>query len=103
MRLDDDLLQAFKSKGRGWQTRINSALREWLNEQHESRRAWPLCKAGMMRPLELIGGRGSSKPEMARQPGVGIVDPAWNHLIFAPSIDELAPSGMGLIENLIDN
>jgi uncharacterized protein (DUF4415 family) len=39
IRLDDDLLQAFKSKGRGWQTRINSALREWLNGQDESRRA----------------------------------------------------------------
>jgi uncharacterized protein (DUF4415 family) len=39
IRLDDDLLQAFKSKGRGWQTRINRAPREWLKEQDESRRA----------------------------------------------------------------
>jgi uncharacterized protein (DUF4415 family) len=41
IRLDDDLLQAFKSKGRGWQTRINRALREWLKEQDESRSADP--------------------------------------------------------------
>jgi uncharacterized protein (DUF4415 family) len=30
IRLDGDIVQAFKSKGRGWQTRVNSALREWL-------------------------------------------------------------------------
>jgi uncharacterized protein (DUF4415 family) len=30
IRLDADIVQAFKSKGRGWQTRVNSALREWL-------------------------------------------------------------------------
>jgi uncharacterized protein (DUF4415 family) len=30
IRLDADILLAFKSKGRGWQTRVNSALREWL-------------------------------------------------------------------------
>jgi len=28
--LDADIVQAFKSQGRGWQTRVNSALREWL-------------------------------------------------------------------------
>lgn len=30
IRLDPDILEAFKSSGRGWQTRINAALREWL-------------------------------------------------------------------------
>lgn len=30
IRLDGDIVQAFKSQGRGWQTRVNSALREWL-------------------------------------------------------------------------
>jgi uncharacterized protein (DUF4415 family) len=30
IRLDADFVQAFKSKGRGWQTRVNSDLREWL-------------------------------------------------------------------------
>ena len=33
IRLDADVLDAFKAKGRGWQTRINQALREWL-EHH---------------------------------------------------------------------
>ncbi len=30
IRLDADVVLAFKSQGRGWQTRVNSALREWL-------------------------------------------------------------------------
>jgi uncharacterized protein (DUF4415 family) len=30
LRLDADILEAFKASGRGWQTRINKALREWL-------------------------------------------------------------------------
>jgi uncharacterized protein (DUF4415 family) len=30
IRLDADIVQAFKRKGPGWQTRMNSALREWL-------------------------------------------------------------------------
>ena len=30
IRLDADIVLAFKSRGRGWQTRVNSALREWL-------------------------------------------------------------------------
>lgn len=33
IRLDADILAAFREVGEGWQTRINSALREWL-EQH---------------------------------------------------------------------
>lgn len=32
IRLDADVLDAFKSTGSGWQTRINDALREWLKE-----------------------------------------------------------------------
>jgi uncharacterized protein (DUF4415 family) len=28
MRVDADVLEAFKATGRGWQTRVNSALRE---------------------------------------------------------------------------
>jgi uncharacterized protein (DUF4415 family) len=32
IRLDADVVQAFKSTGRGWQTRLNRALREWLKE-----------------------------------------------------------------------
>lgn len=33
IRLDADILQAFKRKGPGWQTRMNSALREWLRSR----------------------------------------------------------------------
>jgi uncharacterized protein (DUF4415 family) len=32
IRLDADVLEAFKSTGRGWQTRINSVLRQWMKE-----------------------------------------------------------------------
>ena len=31
IRFDRDVLTAFRSAGPGWQTRMNSALREWLN------------------------------------------------------------------------
>ncbi len=30
IRLDRDVLAAFRSSGAGWQTRMNSALRDWL-------------------------------------------------------------------------
>ena len=30
IRLDADVVDAFKCRGRGWQTKVNSALREWL-------------------------------------------------------------------------
>ncbi len=30
VRFDADILAAFKATGKGWQTRINDALREWL-------------------------------------------------------------------------
>jgi uncharacterized protein (DUF4415 family) len=33
LRLDNSVLAAFKSTGKGWQTRMNDALKEWL-EQH---------------------------------------------------------------------
>ncbi len=32
IRLDADLLNAFKATGKGWQTRINAALRQYINE-----------------------------------------------------------------------
>lgn len=32
IRFDLDVLAAFKATGRGWQTRMNDALREWLKE-----------------------------------------------------------------------
>lgn len=30
LRLDRDVLSAFRASGPGWQTRMNAALREWL-------------------------------------------------------------------------
>ena len=32
IRLDPEVLNAFRSAGRGWQTRMNAALKEWLQE-----------------------------------------------------------------------
>ena len=32
VRFDSDVLEAFRATGRGWQTRMNEALKEWLNE-----------------------------------------------------------------------
>ena len=32
IRLDADLLDAFKSTGKGWQTRMNAALRQFITE-----------------------------------------------------------------------
>ena len=30
IRLDPDILEAFRASGSGWQSRLNAALREWL-------------------------------------------------------------------------
>lgn len=32
IRLDKDILEAFRAQGQGWQTRINQALRRYLTE-----------------------------------------------------------------------
>lgn len=32
VRFDRDIIAAFKATGKGWQTRMNDALREWLKE-----------------------------------------------------------------------
>ena len=34
VRFDNDVLDAFKRTGRGWQTRMNNALRDWLKEHN---------------------------------------------------------------------
>ncbi len=39
IRLDADILDAFQATGRGWQTRVNAALREWLKHRRPSQRA----------------------------------------------------------------
>jgi uncharacterized protein (DUF4415 family) len=36
IRLDADIVMAFKSTGKGWQTRMNDALKQWLKEHPES-------------------------------------------------------------------
>lgn len=33
IRFDADVLNTFKSSGKGWQTRMNDALKEWLAER----------------------------------------------------------------------
>jgi uncharacterized protein (DUF4415 family) len=33
IRLDEDIIEAFKAEGAGYQTRINDALRKHLNEK----------------------------------------------------------------------
>jgi len=35
LRLDSDIVEAFKAEGSGWQTRINDALHDWL-ETHKA-------------------------------------------------------------------
>ena len=32
VRYDADVIKAFKATGRGWQTRMNEALKNWLHE-----------------------------------------------------------------------
>jgi len=34
VRFDNDILESFRSTGKGWQTRMNDALREWLKEHN---------------------------------------------------------------------
>lgn len=39
IRLDPDVLVAFRASGPGWQTRMNAALKEWLATQPTKRKA----------------------------------------------------------------
>ena len=42
IRFDPEVLSAFRASGPGWQTRMNSALKEWLHKQPAiKRRAAP--------------------------------------------------------------
>lgn len=36
IRLDADVLEAFKETGSGWQTRLNNALRDWLKSHSKA-------------------------------------------------------------------
>ncbi|MCL1824634.1 MAG: BrnA antitoxin family protein [Betaproteobacteria bacterium] len=33
LRMDIDVLEGLRATGKGWQTRINSIMREWLKEK----------------------------------------------------------------------
>lgn len=35
VRLDQDVIHFFKSTGRGWQTKLNNALKEWVFEHRK--------------------------------------------------------------------
>ena len=39
IRLSHDVIDYFKADGRGWQTRIDNALREWIRERGAASRA----------------------------------------------------------------
>jgi len=36
VRFDVDVLEAFRASGKGWQTRMNNALKDWLKEHSET-------------------------------------------------------------------
>jgi uncharacterized protein (DUF4415 family) len=36
-RLDRDVVEAFRASGKGWQTRLNAALKEWLKDHPQVR------------------------------------------------------------------
>jgi len=36
IRFDRDVLEALKASGRGWQTRVNEAMREWLGSHSKT-------------------------------------------------------------------
>lgn len=38
IRLDADVMEAFRAGGEGWQSRINAVLREWLAREAERTR-----------------------------------------------------------------
>jgi uncharacterized protein (DUF4415 family) len=49
IRFDQDVLEAFRASGRGWQTRVNEALRDWLKTHPQAK-----CRGGS----KLIDGKG---------------------------------------------
>lgn len=36
IRFDQDILDALRASGRGWQTRVNDVMREWLTRQSKT-------------------------------------------------------------------
>ena len=37
LRMDIDVLEGLRATGKGWQTRINSIMRDWLKEKPSAR------------------------------------------------------------------
>mgnify|MGYP001810207646 FL=1 len=33
LRLDEDLVEQLRASGKGWQTRLNAQIRQWINEE----------------------------------------------------------------------
>ncbi|MHB9004955.1 MAG: BrnA antitoxin family protein [Coriobacteriia bacterium] len=56
LRVDRDVLAGFRATGRGWQTRMNAALRAWLETQQarakrqRARKRKPAQRTGRKRP-----------------------------------------------------
>lgn len=59
IRLSPDVLQAFRATGSGWQTRIDLALRDWLETHAPGVRA--------AKRLVALGGTLPEMPEVARR------------------------------------
>ncbi|MGA9825115.1 MAG: BrnA antitoxin family protein [Methylocystis sp.] len=66
IRLDADILEAFRKDGHGWQSRINAALREWIAATRASRRsAASSAAATRQKPATIIAP--SSSPARKRR------------------------------------
>ena len=46
IRIDPEVLAAFRADGPGWQTRMNTALKEWLSERQRAPRRRRVSHAG---------------------------------------------------------
>ena len=46
IRIDKDVIARFRALGRGWQTRMNDALREWLKTRAKAPKPRKLKRAG---------------------------------------------------------
>jgi uncharacterized protein (DUF4415 family) len=46
IRFDRDIVAGFRALGRGWQTRMNDALRDWLKARYSDTKTRPTHRAG---------------------------------------------------------
>jgi uncharacterized protein (DUF4415 family) len=66
IRLSEDVLNAFKRCGPGWQTRIDEALEQWLEEHPEQENAPQEIVEQEPVTAKAPSGRGGSKPASPR-------------------------------------